>query len=177
MAASIVLRTEVEGPSYFYTRLQEVIALILAAASLHATDVFGRLPGGYWNTGGGIARAASNYCQLKRRPGNQPVRRSSYTYTNSLESVSQFADGTLQTPRICPYIQSCSAPTVQAGGMRPSVLTRGEVITWPRSAVERSCFPGLGKLGGYPLVLPPARVTSRVRYYCIQRSRIWQETG
>lgn len=86
--------------SYFYTRLQEVIAFDFSGLISSATDPFGRSEG-YRNTGGGLARGVEISAEAK--PWKSTQVRSSYTYTNSRDRFSQFADGTLQTPRIFPH--------------------------------------------------------------------------
>jgi len=64
-----------------------------------ATDAFGRSLG-YRNTGGGIARGVELSAEL--RPLHSMRVTGSYTYTNARDKYSQFADGTLQSPRITP---------------------------------------------------------------------------
>jgi iron complex outermembrane receptor protein len=86
--------------SYFYTRLQEVIAFDFSGLINPLTDPFGRSMG-YLNTGGGIARGVE--LSVEARPLRSMHLLSSYTYTNSRDKNSQFADGTLQTPRISPH--------------------------------------------------------------------------
>lgn len=86
--------------SYFYTRLQEVIAFDFSGLINSATDPFGR-DLGYRNTGGGIARGAE--LSVEAKPLRSTHVQSSYTYTNSRDRYSQFADGTLQAPRISPH--------------------------------------------------------------------------
>ena len=86
--------------SYFYTRLQEVIAFDFSGLINPETDPFGRASG-YRNTGGGIARGVELSLQAKPLRSTQLL--GSYTYTNSRDKYSQFADGTLQTPRITPH--------------------------------------------------------------------------
>ena len=85
--------------SYFYTRLQETIAYDPGILITPSVDPFGRL-GGYYNTGGGIARGVelSSEAKLPRRA----ILRAAYTYTNSIDRVSQYSNGLLQTPRIYP---------------------------------------------------------------------------
>ena len=86
--------------SYFYTRLQEVIAFDFSGLINPQTDPFGRSLG-YLNTGGGIARGVE--LSLEAKPLRSMQVLSSYTYANSRDKYSQFADGTLQTPRISPH--------------------------------------------------------------------------
>ncbi len=86
--------------SYFYTRLQETIAFDSGILITPSVDPFGRL-GGYYNTGGGIARGIelSGEAKLPRRT----ILRAAYTYTNSIDRVSEYSNGLLQTPRIYPH--------------------------------------------------------------------------
>ncbi len=88
------------GVTYFYTRLQQVIAFDSSGLISAATDPFARSQG-YRNTGGGIARGAELSSDLK--PWRSLTVRTSYTYTNARDKYSQFSDGTLQTPRIYPH--------------------------------------------------------------------------
>jgi iron complex outermembrane receptor protein len=85
--------------SYFYTRLQQVIAFDSSGLITPATDPFGR-SSGYRNTGGGIARGVELSGEARPRRGTQ--LRASYTYTNARDKYSEFVDGTLQIPRITP---------------------------------------------------------------------------
>jgi vitamin B12 transporter len=86
--------------SYFYTRLQQVIAFDFSGLISPATDLFGR-SSGYRNTNGGLARGAE--LSLEAKPWRSTRVQSSYTYTNARDKVSVFADGTLQSPRITPH--------------------------------------------------------------------------
>ncbi|MDQ6701268.1 MAG: TonB-dependent receptor [Acidobacteriota bacterium] len=86
--------------SYFYTRLQQVIAFDFSGLIQPATDFFGRSQG-YRNTGGGIARGVE--LSIEAKPTRSSQVRTSYTYTNARDKFAQFADGTLQTPRIFPH--------------------------------------------------------------------------
>jgi iron complex outermembrane receptor protein len=82
--------------TYFYTRLQEVIAF-----GPVPRDATGRLSG-YFNTGGGLARG------VELSGGLQPCRsltlEAAYTYTNALERVSTLDDGDLRSPRIFAHM-------------------------------------------------------------------------
>ncbi len=99
--------------SYFYTRLQQVIAFDFSGLINPATDPFGRSLG-YRNTGGGIARGVE--LSLEAKPLRSTIVRSSYTYTNARDKYSQFGDGTIQTPRITPH--SFSLVVLQQFGKR-----------------------------------------------------------
>lgn len=65
------------GATYFYTRLQEVIDF----GPTPQPDPFGRIFGGYLNTGGGIARGAE--VSVQARPTRSTSLTASYTFTNS----------------------------------------------------------------------------------------------
>jgi len=86
--------------TYFYTRLQQVIAFDSSGLIVAATDPFGR-SSGYRNTSGGMARGVE--ISGETRPLRSTQLRASYTYTNARDRFSQFVDGTLQTPRITPH--------------------------------------------------------------------------
>jgi iron complex outermembrane receptor protein len=85
--------------SYFYTRLQETIGYDPGILVNPSTDPYGRY-GGYYNTPGGLARGVevSAEAKLPRRI----IVRSGYTYTNSIDRISLYSDGQLQTPGIWP---------------------------------------------------------------------------
>jgi iron complex outermembrane receptor protein len=85
--------------SYFYTRLQETIGYDPGILVNPSTDPYGRY-GGYYNTPGGIARGVevSTEAKLRRRV----LVRAGYTYTSSIDRLSEYSDGQLQTPRTWP---------------------------------------------------------------------------
>ncbi len=87
--------------SYFYTRLQEVIGYDPGVLVTPDVDPFARL-GGYYNTSGGIARGVevSGQATLPRRA----IIRAAYTYTNSIERLSEYSNGSLQMPGIYPHL-------------------------------------------------------------------------
>jgi vitamin B12 transporter len=85
--------------SYFYTRLQETIAYDPGILVNPATDPYGRF-GGYYNTPGGIARGVEVSAEGKLAHGL--TVRGGWTYTNSIDRISEYSDGQLQTPRIWP---------------------------------------------------------------------------
>jgi outer membrane receptor protein involved in Fe transport len=85
--------------TYFYTRLQQVIVFDSSGLITPATDPFGR-SSGYRNTGGAMARGVEVSAEL--RPFRSTLVKTSYTYTNARDRYSEFADGTLQIPRITP---------------------------------------------------------------------------
>ena len=86
--------------SYFYTRLQQVIGFDFSGLINPNTDPFGRSLG-YFNTGGGMARGVELSAELK--PLRSTIVKANYTYTNARDRTSEFADGTLQTPRMVPH--------------------------------------------------------------------------
>jgi vitamin B12 transporter len=85
--------------TYFYTRLQQTIAYDPGNFVTPASDPYGRY-GGYFNTPGGIARGVeiSGEAKLPRRV----LVRAGWTYTNSIDRISEYSNGLLQTPRILP---------------------------------------------------------------------------
>jgi vitamin B12 transporter len=85
--------------TYFYTRLQQVIVFDFSGLINPATDPYGR-SSGYRNTGGGIARGVELAAEWRLAAATWV--KASYTYTNALDKYSEFADGTLQVPRITP---------------------------------------------------------------------------
>ena len=86
--------------TYFYTRLQEVIQFNFTGGINPVTDPFGRFEG-YLNTRGGIARGVELAAEAK--PWRSMTVKTSYTYTNAQDRVSQYNNGVLQTPRIFPH--------------------------------------------------------------------------
>jgi iron complex outermembrane receptor protein len=85
--------------TYFYTRLQEVIAFDFTGLVVQP-DPFGRF-GGYVNTGGGLARGVE--LSLEAAPARTFDIRTSYTYTNADE----------RTPRVGNVIRSFTIPDHQ----------------------------------------------------------------
>ena len=67
--------------TYFYTRLQEIVFFGSSADVPAATDPFGRLFGGYFNTGGGLARGIELSAATQVTPDTDVVV--SYTRTNA----------------------------------------------------------------------------------------------
>lgn len=86
--------------TYFYTRLQEVIAFDFTGLVVQP-DPFGRLFGGYVNTRGGLARGVE--LSLDVAPARALDVRTSYTYTNADE----------RTPRAGGVIRSFTIPDHQ----------------------------------------------------------------
>jgi vitamin B12 transporter len=80
--------------TYFYTRLQEVIVFDTSGFIAPETDPFGRF-GGYFNTGGGLARG------LELAATTKPYRTldlsASYTFTNAVNRVPSSVPGLLRT--------------------------------------------------------------------------------
>jgi vitamin B12 transporter len=97
--------------TYFYTRLQQVIAFDSSGLIQAATDPFGR-SFGYRNTGGALARGAELSAEIRPHPSTRI--KTSYTYTNARSRYSEFVDGTLQVPRTTP--NSFSAVVLQQFG-------------------------------------------------------------
>ncbi|HEY9402067.1 MAG TPA: TonB-dependent receptor, partial [Pyrinomonadaceae bacterium] len=85
--------------TYFYTRLQEVIAFDFAGLVVQP-DPFGRF-GGYVNTRGGLARGLE--LSLDAAPARTLDVRASYTYTNADE----------RTPRVGDVLRSFAIPDHQ----------------------------------------------------------------
>ena len=85
--------------TYFYTRLQEVIAFDFTGL-VAQPDPFGRF-GGYVNTNGGLARGVE--LSLEAAPARALDLRTSYTYTNADE----------RTPRVADVIRSFAIPDHQ----------------------------------------------------------------
>jgi iron complex outermembrane receptor protein len=85
--------------SYFYTRLQETIGYDPGILINPTTDPYGRY-GGYYNTPGGLARGVEVSAEAKLR--RRIIVRAGYTYTSSIDRISQYSDGQLQTPGIWP---------------------------------------------------------------------------
>jgi iron complex outermembrane receptor protein len=85
--------------TYFYTRLQEVIAFDFTGLVVQP-DPFGRF-GGYVNTNGGLARGVE--LSLEAAPARTLDVRTSYTYTNADE----------RTPRVGGVIRSFTIPDHQ----------------------------------------------------------------
>ncbi len=81
--------------TYFYTRLQSVIAF----GNLR-NDPFGRF-GGYLNTGGGLARGVELSAEAK--PWRGMTLLPSYTYTNADERNSILTDGSVRAIRYYPH--------------------------------------------------------------------------
>jgi vitamin B12 transporter len=97
--------------TYFYTRLQDVIAFDFSGLINPATDPFGRF-GGYLNTRGGLARGVELSASLAvTRTTNMMA---SYTYNNAREGQPLVQD-VLQTFIIPPHQFSISA-TQRIGG-------------------------------------------------------------
>jgi iron complex outermembrane receptor protein len=88
--------------SYFYTRLQNVIAY--GATPLN--DPYGRY-GGYIDAGAGIARGAE--VSGEARPWRTLLLRASYVYTNAIEKTPQLIGPFLQSIRVFPHSGSLVA--------------------------------------------------------------------
>ena len=88
--------------SYFYTRLQNVIAY----GATPANDPYGRY-GGYIDAGGGIARGVE--VAGEARPWRTMLLRASYVYTNAIEKTPQLIGPFLQSIRVFPHAGSLVA--------------------------------------------------------------------
>jgi vitamin B12 transporter len=80
--------------TYFYTRLQDVIVFDTSGFITPATDPFGRF-GGYFNTGGGLARGVELAATTK--PYRTLDLSASYTFTNAVNRVPSSVPGFLRT--------------------------------------------------------------------------------
>jgi vitamin B12 transporter len=87
-------RVRVSG-TWFYTRLQEVIAYDSTVRSLNRF-------GGYRNTGGGLARGME--LSVEARPVASLTLRSAYTFTNADERRPIYADAGLRTITVSDHI-------------------------------------------------------------------------
>jgi iron complex outermembrane receptor protein len=89
--------------TYFYSHLQQVIGFLDFPPGY--VDPYGRT-GGYYNTGGGIARGVELSGDL--HPSRNTSVFASYTYTNARDRTSQYYTGAgvdpLQSPRILPNL-------------------------------------------------------------------------
>lgn len=89
--------------TYFYSHLQQVIGFLDFPPGY--VDPYGRT-GGYYNTGGGIARGIELSGDF--HPSRNTSVFASYTYTNARDRRSQYYTGTgvdpLQSPRILPNL-------------------------------------------------------------------------
>jgi outer membrane receptor protein involved in Fe transport len=92
--------------SYFYTRLQETVGYDPGNLVVPGTDPFLRF-GGYFNLPGGLARGVE--VSGEARLGRGILVRAAYTYTSSIDRVSQYSSGLLNTPRIFPHTFTFSA--------------------------------------------------------------------
>ncbi len=87
--------------TYFYTSFQQRIGFDDGVVITPATDLYGRY-GGYFNTGGGIARGVELSGEFK--PARQTTLFASYTYTNAMDRVSEFSTGVAINPVQIPGI-------------------------------------------------------------------------
>jgi iron complex outermembrane receptor protein len=101
--------------SYFYTRLQNVIAY----GATPADDPYGRY-GGYIDAGGGIARGVETSGEA--RPWRTLLIRASYVYTNAIEKTPQLAGPFLESIRVFPHAGSLVA-TQQLGKRMQATAT------------------------------------------------------
>ena len=92
--------------TYWYTRLQQVVAFDFSGAIDAATDPFGRF-GGYRNTGGGLSRGIEVSVEANPRRGTRFS--SSYTYTNADERSSSLLGGSLRSLRVSDHMVTFTA--------------------------------------------------------------------
>ena len=89
--------------TYFYSHLQQVIGYLNFPPEY--IDPYGRY-GGYYNTGGGIARGVELSGEF--RPSSRTTVTASYTYTAAQDRTSQYYTGSpvapLQSVRIEPHV-------------------------------------------------------------------------
>jgi iron complex outermembrane receptor protein len=121
--------------TYFYTRLQEVIAFDFSGVIAPDTDPYGRF-GGYRNTGGGIARGVE--VSLETTPTRTLRVNSSYTFTDSMEGVSSTVEGSLRSFNISDHMFTLLA-TQRIG--------RGIDATFDFAAVSSYDFPFFTTMG------------------------------
>lgn len=143
--------------TYFYSRLQQVIGFLDFPPGY--VDPYGRT-GGYYNTGGGIARGVELSGEL--HPSRKTTVFASYTYTNARDRTSQYYTGTgvdpLQSPRILPNMVTIVA-TQQLGNHIDAAIDfeGGSDYLYPLYGISASAsnayrFDGprqLGISGGY----------------------------
>lgn len=152
--------------TYFYSQLQQIIGYLSFPPGY--VDIYGRT-GGYYNTGGGIARGAELSAEL--HPSRKTSISASYTYTNSKDRVSEFYTGTafdpLQRPGVIPHLFSVVA--TQRFGSRIDVAAdfeAGSAYLYPLYGLEPYAyhFAGprlLGISGGYTIPVSD-RVSLRI---------------
>ncbi len=145
--------------TYFYSRLQQVIGFFDFPPGY--VDPYGRT-GGYYNTGGGIARGIELSGDF--HPSRSSTVFASYTYTNARDRTSQYYTGTgvdpLQSPRILPQLITIVA-TQQFGPHIDAAIDfgGGSDYLYPLYGISASAsnaylFEGprqLGISGGYSL--------------------------
>lgn len=124
--------------SYFYTRLQSVIAY----GNL-VNDPFERF-GGYVNAGGGLARGVE--FSVEAKPWRGMTITPSYTYTNALERQSILANGSIRPIRYFPHMFQLVA--MQQFGSRINVtfdlLAASDYVSgiFGSGATQAFLFPG-----------------------------------
>ncbi|HKR58990.1 MAG TPA: TonB-dependent receptor, partial [Pyrinomonadaceae bacterium] len=114
--------------TYFYTRLQEVIAFDVSGAINPATDPFGRF-GGYLNTNGGIARGVE--ASLTTAPTRTLDISASYTYTKSLQ----------RTPQVRGVLRSLVIPDHQFSLVASQRFARRILVNFDLSATSDYLAP------------------------------------
>jgi iron complex outermembrane receptor protein len=148
-------RLRISG-TYFYSELQQIIGYLSFPPGY--VDQYGRT-GGYYNTGGGIARGVVFGAEF--RPARQTTVSASYTYTDAKDRVSEFYTGTasdpLQRPGVVPHMVSIVA-TQRFGNHIDATadFEAGSAYLYPLYGFEPYAyrFPGprlLGVSGGYTI--------------------------
>jgi len=92
--------------TYWFTRLQQVIAFDFSGLISAATDPYGRF-GGYRNTAGGLSRGVEFSIEANPRRGTRFS--SSYTHTNADERNSSLLGGSLRTIRVSDHMMTFTA--------------------------------------------------------------------
>ncbi len=92
--------------TYFYTQVQEAIIFDFSGGISPASDPFGRF-GGYRNTRGGLARGLE--VTVEAAPVRSLSLQGSYTFTKSLDRVSQYGTSELRSPRIAEHMFTATA--------------------------------------------------------------------
>lgn len=124
--------------SYFYTRLQNVIAF----GNL-VNDPFERFSG-YVNAGGGLVRGVE--FSIESKPWKGMILTPSYTYTNALERRSSLANGSIRSIRYFPHMFQLVA--MQQIGKRINVtfdlLAASDYVSgiFGSGATQAFLFPG-----------------------------------
>jgi iron complex outermembrane receptor protein len=115
--------------TYWYTRLQQVVAFDFSGAIDAATDPFGRF-GGYRNTGGGLSRGVELSMEANPRRGTRLF--TSYTFTNADERKSSLLGGSVRTIRVSDHMMTFTAT---------QSITRRFTLTFDLFAASSYLYP------------------------------------